>query len=177
MQGSHQRVNPPQGEKVNSMRKINWIVIHHSWSVDHPNVLDYWGIYDYHTKDQKMLDVGYQRVYDRVQGRPLCIKGRPEEIRGAHCLGYNQSSLGHCIIGNGDKVNFLDDVDLMNIVVKNVKADISQYDIPIDHVIAHWESFVILGQAKDKQDAWDKFKTCPGRLIDMEKFREMCKNA
>ncbi len=31
------------------MRAINWIVLHHSWSVDHPNTLDYWSIYDYHS--------------------------------------------------------------------------------------------------------------------------------
>lgn len=159
------------------MRRISWLILHHSESPEHPQTTDYWSIYDYHVKEEGWGDVAYHRIYDRVNGRPLCIKGRPEDVIGTHCIGYNQISLGHCIVGYGDKTNFLEDKDLMAVVLKNIRSDMDQYGIPVDHIIGHWESYVLLGQAKDKDEAQTKFKTCPGKQIDMDQFRRMCANA
>lgn len=155
------------------MRPINWIVLHHTESPEHPQTIDYWSIYDYHVIEKGWGDVAYHRIYDRIANRPLCIKGRPDPVVGTHCIGFNHNSIGHSIIGSGDTTNFLVDDELMKVVLKNIWSDMDQYGIPVEHVIGHWESFVLLGQAKNRDEAWTKFKTCPGKSVDMDAFRKL----
>ena len=81
------------------MRKINKIIIHCSAT---PEGKDYTvaQIRQWHTTPQPKgngwRDIGYHFVIYRVG---TGHKGRPIELIGAHCAGYNANSIGSCYIG------------------------------------------------------------------------------
>jgi N-acetylmuramoyl-L-alanine amidase len=77
------------------MRDIKYIIIHCSDSPDDRDV-DVNEIRKWHVENNKWKDVGYHYVIKRdgeVQS------GRPEEEVGAHCKGYNNNSIGVCLVG------------------------------------------------------------------------------
>ena len=81
------------------MRKINKIIIHCSATPAHQN-FSAKDIRDWHVKGNKWSDIGYHYIV-RLDGS--MEYGRPLEVPGAHCKGYNQNSIGVCYIGGMDK--------------------------------------------------------------------------
>jgi N-acetylmuramoyl-L-alanine amidase len=79
------------------MRKINKIILHCS---DTPNSMycSVKTIREWHL-NRGWRDVGYHYVI-RQDGE--IEVGRQEHLIGAHCRGYNASSIGVCLVGNGD---------------------------------------------------------------------------
>lgn len=77
----------------------------------------------------------------------------PSEI-GAHALGYNQNSIGICLIGE-DAFTIAQMNSLQNLVRELSK----KYSISTNNVIGHYETMTAHG------------KTCPN--FDMAKFREL----
>lgn len=61
-------------------------------------------------------------------------KGRPDRVAGAHCKGYNSTSIGVCLIGNYD---FTD--NQYTSLVLLLDGLFAQYNLTIDDVYGHYE--------------------------------------
>jgi N-acetyl-anhydromuramyl-L-alanine amidase AmpD len=88
-------------------------------------------------------------------------KGRSEELCGAHAFGSNYNSIGICLTGHGDYEHWSD--RQLGILFDIVPKLMLKYRIPSTNVIGHRET------------PWEKlkrFKTCPGKLIDMKEIRK-----
>lgn len=80
------------------MREIDKIIIHCSATPEGRDVtveeIDRWH------KERGFTGIGYHYVIT-LDGQ--VHKGRAEEIKGAHCKGYNSKSIGVCYVGGCDK--------------------------------------------------------------------------
>jgi len=165
--------------------KPQWIVIHHSWSPDNNMLRDWDGIKKFHTSwryqgdivteqkahelmgQGKMVlspwnDVGYQFGIEEINGHVEVLNGRDIGEVGAHAVGFNDKSIGICLIGNYDKE--VPSNGKLLILASLCRQLQREFDIPRDHVIGHRDTFVALGKAVEK--------TCPGVKFDMDLFRE-----
>ena len=79
--------------------KIKKIIIHCSATRENENILAA-TIKRWHTKEKGWSDIGYHYVI-HLDG--TIVKGRKDDVVGAHCLGHNANSLGVCYIGGLDK--------------------------------------------------------------------------
>ena len=77
------------------MRAIKRHIVHCS---DTPNdmLVTVHDIKDWHVNDNGWSDVGYHFIINRDGSIDL---GRPINIVGAHCKGFNSDSIGTCMIG------------------------------------------------------------------------------
>ena len=82
------------------MNNPNKIIIHHSATPDGLVLKDFDAIRNYHINTNGWLDIGYHYVIESVANEYKIIKGRPEEMEGAHCPGENQQSIGICVVGD-----------------------------------------------------------------------------
>lgn len=78
------------------------IIIHHSLTPD-GSTLSWSAIHHYHVNHNGWSDIGYHAGIEEVEGRYVCLFGRPDVVPGAHTLGHNDSSLGFCFVGNFDE--------------------------------------------------------------------------
>jgi len=115
-----------------------------------------------------MSDIGYHGIIERINNILTFIPGRSLSKEGGHCLGLNEKGLGICVIGSFDKKP--PDEEQLEMLVRICKNFMKYYCIPPRKVIGHWESFILLGRAKTKEEAW-KIKTCPGKMWDLQEFR------
>ena len=93
------------------MREIDKIIIHHSESnhKEHDNIDT---IRSWHT-DRGFNDVGYH-FFIRSDGR--IERGRRVSVVGAHCFGYNQTSVGICL--HGDDIFTEEQFESLRILIK-----------------------------------------------------------
>jgi len=189
-----------EGVKIDLTNCRNWkrIVIHHAAQKDSDTYNDWAGIKKYQMSwryngnviteekakeliaqgvkgvESPDLDIAYHFGYEHVVGQPVLQIGRPLSMMGAHTKGgYNVDSIGWCSVGNFDSVPIPD--DSLGLMVRCLKSMIKYFNIPIDydHVLGHWESFIQLGKAKTKEEAWTNFKTCPGKTVDCDNVRKL----
>lgn len=84
------------------MRLIEEIIFHasdtdSSWAyADRPLVEQVEEIRRWHVEERNFSDIGYHFAIGR---NGQLMKGRPEDMVGAHCYGHNLSSLGVVLIG------------------------------------------------------------------------------
>ncbi|MBF4160148.1 N-acetylmuramoyl-L-alanine amidase [Nocardioides acrostichi] len=90
-------------------RTIQQVHIHHSASSngyarrDVPGMIR--SFYAYHTQSLGWSDIGYNFLVDRFGRIWVGRAGGPNRpIRGAHTLGFNDTSVGICVIGNYEQV-------------------------------------------------------------------------
>lgn len=87
--------------------------------------------------------------------------GRPLHYHGAHAYGFNRKSIGICVTGHGDHIEWTDiQLQLLSSLVSDL---MNAYNIPLKNVIGH------------RDTPWEKLKrnkTCPGTLIDMNETRK-----
>lgn len=87
--------------------------------------------------------------------------GRPLQFHGAHAFGFNGKSVGICMTGHGDHMEWTEaQIGLLSKVVSDL---MDAYNIPMKNVIGH------------RNTPWEKLKrnkTCPGKLIDMDEIRK-----
>lgn len=81
------------------MRKIDKIIVHCSATPEGQNIKTE-TIRDWHVNGNNWKDIGYHYVIE-LDGS--VHKGRDESVVGAHCSGYNKSSIGICYVGGIDK--------------------------------------------------------------------------
>lgn len=132
------------------MNAPEMIIIHHSATADGSTLNDFNAIRNYHINTNKWNDIGYHWVIEYDNGIKV-KQGRKENVTGAHTLGYNEKSIGICVVGNFDKTQ--PTVEQMT-VLKNLITDIyKRYGrLPIHY---HNEF---------------ANKTCPGKFF-YDKFR------
>ena len=132
---------------------MEYIILHHSLTKDTKTVS--WGAIRRYHKSLGWRDIGYHYGIEMINNSPEILLGRFEGQIGAHTRGYNQESIGICLVGNYDKIKVpLDKWNLLLKLVRNIKQ---RYNIPIDKIIGHREVA--------------SYKSCPGNLFDLDKFR------
>jgi N-acetyl-anhydromuramyl-L-alanine amidase AmpD len=155
-----------------------FIVIHHSWSLDNPKWNDWEGIRKYHmsyrhngviiTQDHaKKLagsgvktglewpweNVGYHYGLEHVNGAIVIQKGRDELRHGAHCSEQkmNFRSIGICVVGNYD--NQPPNDVIMRHLAELCANICKRYDMPATSVRPHRD--------------YATYKSCPGNKFSM----------
>ena len=139
------------------MLKPKKVVIHHSLTRDSGSV-SWSAIHTYHVNTKGWSDIGYHAGIEEVEGRYVCLFGRPDWISGAHTKGENGRSLGFCFVGNYD----------------DRRPDDARLRVAARRVLAPW--LIRLGLGVDALVPHSQFsnKTCPGKLFPMDRLREIC---
>lgn len=135
------------------MRPIDKIIIHCS---DSPRHLDFGmlNINDWHRErgfkaSSNGLYCGYHYV---IKFDGTIEHGRLESDIGAHCKGHNYSSIGICLIGDGDYP-----AKQMQSLFKLIEDIMNRYGLDVKHVFGHCE--------------FNPTKTCPN-FPSMDRFRD-----
>jgi len=149
--------------------KPKYIIIHHSLSPD-KSTRDWEGLRKYHL-EKGWLDIGYHYGFEKIDKSYMIRTGRPQNVEAAHALGFNNKSIGICIVGNFDletpiKKGFLFSLGCF---VRELQR---KYQIKAKNVLAHRETYLIL----EKENRFDilkrlEWKSCCGKLFSMTKFR------
>lgn len=135
--------------------KVEWIVIHTA-AADRPGVT-FEEIRRWHL-DQGWSDIGYHWV---IEDDGTLRAGRPENRQGAHAKGLNDRSIGVCVTGHGDVSDF--NAGQYKTLLIYISHLLWLYDLTIDRVIGHREI--------ERAGAPNPHKTCPGKMVDMDKLR------
>ena len=164
------------------MPRWSHVVVHHSLSADtelvntvairkfHTSFRHYGDIIteeDYHEKKAEGVsglsrpwkDIGYHWLVERFpDGVPSVVQGRDMMMHGAHCReqGMNRRGIGVCVIGNFDKAPPPEDI--FEKAAFHVSWLCRMYRVPIENIKGHTE--------------YATYKSCPGKLFDMDYFRE-----
>lgn len=101
----------------------------------------------------------YSQMKDghRDEADGLVEQGRSTSYWGAHALGYNDRSIGVCLIGTGAFTQ-----RQLGALADLIWCLRRQYGIPVDNVLGHYETKLCAG------------KTCPN--MDMVAFRKLLTN-
>jgi len=136
------------------------IVVHHSLTADGPTV-SWNAIRDYHVNVNGWKDIAYHYGIEQIGDRFDILKGRMDNEVGAHCIGFNENSLGICLVGNFDAAPPpAAQVDLLR---KLCRSLMEIYGIKADGVLGHRETYTLRGVPVEK--------TCPGSSFSMIDFR------
>ena len=146
------------------MNKPTYIIVHCSASAwGDAKIIDEWH------RQRGFSKIGYHyvilngyRTYAQLKGNQIqpfddgrIEDGRPEDAIGAHCIGYNDRSIGVCLIGDNGKFS----IKQISSLVGQCLHLMAKYHIDVDHILGHCET-MSGKQAK---------KTCP--TINMDEFR------
>lgn len=136
------------------------IIIHHSLTEDGETV-SWNAIRDYHVKIKGWRDVGYHYGIELVGNQYDIFKGRMDNEVGAHCLGFNDNSIGICVVGNFDQQ--APNERQLALLKKLCRSLMDIYGIKIENVLGHWETFEMRNVPIEK--------SCPGVKFSMPAFR------
>lgn len=136
------------------------IIIHHSLTEDGATV-SWNAIRDYHVNVNGWKDIGYHYGIELVGGRHEILKARMDNEAGAHCLGFNESSIGICLVGNFDQVS--PSAAQVGQLRKLCRSLMEIYGIKSERVLGHRETYPLRGVPVEK--------TCPGSAFDLVAFR------
>ncbi|NJM10202.1 MAG: N-acetylmuramoyl-L-alanine amidase [Bdellovibrionaceae bacterium] len=142
-----------------------FVILHHSLTKDGRSV-SWDAIRKYHVETNGWADIGYHFGIENVDGKHVIMKGRPIRARGAHCAdgGMNKQSIGVCMVGNFDtEAPPISQWALAQLLISRL---LWLYKIPICNVLGHREAQEKAGLPPEKR------KSCPGLMVDMNKFRE-----
>lgn len=139
------------------MKDIKYLIVHHTErNNDFPAFINFrhkflrgWDKIGYHYL------IGNRRPFTKDG---FLYAGRKENETGAHAFGFNEISLGICLIGNLDKSN--PTLKQLQTLVTLLKSKMKQYGIPAENVLGHRELSGVV-------------KTCPGKNLDMEILRQI----
>lgn len=154
-----------------SILRLTHVVVHHSLTKDSETV-SWNAIRQYHTARPPVglgwKDIGYHFGVERIGPRVEALRGRPLTMEGAHTkeAGMNRAGIGVCVVGNFDAV--APEEDVWGTTVSLVRDLCEAFTIPVGHVIGHREAGLMAGFDWRK----GQFKTCPGRMFDMDAFRQ-----
>lgn len=167
--------------------KPSWIVLHHSFSADRrtrnwDSIRAYHMSYRYQGEiitfeeyvkylttscviglEKPWRDIGYNFGIENVDGKITVLNGREIGEVGAHATGFNDKSIGICLIGNYDLEEPSEErLYVMSHLCRQMQL---QFGIPRDQVIGHRETY------RKLTPPMPVAKSCPGTLFDLEKFR------
>lgn len=146
------------------MRKPDAICLHHSLTKDGKTVS--WGaVRKWHMGlhpespyvDRPMLDIGYTYGIELINDRHEVLVGRMLGQQGAHCWqqGMNSRSVGILFTGDFDLAPPCP--EMWDLGLRLVRSLCWLFKIPVSSVYGHRELA--------------DYKTCPGKLFDLGKFR------
>ena len=144
------------------------IIIHHSLTRDSETVS--WGaIRRHHTQTLGWTNIGYHMGIERIGDYYEVLMGRMPNQRGAHTreFGMNRLGLGICLVGNFDEIE--SPIEQFTKALELVRYQMDLLGIPRQNVLGHREVGLMAGYDWQK----GQYKTCPGRLFDMDRFRAM----
>ena len=141
--------------------KPEYIIIHHSATKDGVNP-DWEAIRKYHIEVNGWQDIGYHLGLEEIHGKLFLKHGRKLWDIGAHAQGFNERSIGICLVGNYDQSIL--SIAKKEFLAKIVSLLLDVYDIPVSRVLGHWETYVLRGLPIAK--------SCPGNNIKMDELRE-----
>lgn len=147
-------------------REIKYLVIHTAADSrkDGCNDTTAQEIRNWHRK-QGYKDIGYHYV---VRRSGEIEAGRPLSKAGAHARGVNHNSIGICLSGHGDLCPPTN--EQWQALVRLTQKLASKYKIPAERIIGHREVNKLVEQGiLSKQ--YRTTKSCPGRLVNMDKLR------
>lgn len=146
------------------MRQVDWVVVHTAGAYDLKNHKVVYQsietIRDYHIRHNGWRDIGYHWV---IEEDGTCMPGRPEDDIGAHAEGFNDHSIGICVTGDGDYAAFLP--SQLATLIRKCAQICGERRLPGIRVIGHRETGQYGGPPV--------YKTCPGKLIDMNEIRRL----
>ena len=99
--------------------------------------------------------IGYSYGLEDINGHYEILTGRMMNERGAHTYGHNHNSIGICVVGNYDITPVPE--KLWQLTLRFVNSLCEVCDISKSSVYGHTE--------------FASYKTCPGKLFDMTRFR------
>jgi hypothetical protein len=136
---------------------VEHIILHHSLTKDSKTV-SWNAIRRYHTQDLGWRAIGYHFGIELIDDHYEILTGRMMGENGAHCreMGMNGKSIGICFLGNFDLIAPCP--DQWNLGLKLVRTLMSVFGIPREQISGHRE--------------FATYKSCPGALFDLDKFRE-----
>ena len=125
-----------------SINTPKWLIIHHSGGTDADPLADssnftFEQCNELHKERFNFISslgfyVGYQ-YYIEKDG--TLKQGRADNEEGAHCIGYNTSSIGICLAGNFD-ATLPTDAQVVTLT-KLLKEKSVQYNIPKENIVPH----------------------------------------
>ena len=131
-----------------------YIILHHSLTKDSETVS--WGVIRrYHMNVMGWVDIGYQWGIEQARDDYEILVGRMPNESGAHTKGINSRSLGVCFVGNFDLIQVPDEQWLLGL--KLVRWIMFEFNVPKENVCGHRK--------------FAPYKSCPGKLFDVEMFR------
>ena len=153
------------------MRVIDSVVVHtagavHKGKVVHQSVET---IRSFHKAPKEeggkgWRDIGYH-WYVEVSGKGK--RGRDEATTGAHARGFNSHSLAICVSGHGDYERW--NQNQLNEVVRKCVEWCRMFGLSSSAVMGHHET--------DDHGGPTVYKSCPGKLIDLDAVRRMVADA
>lgn len=143
------------------MRTIEYITLHTAGAANgsHPVHQSSQVIRDYHVKVKRWNDIGYH-CYIEEDGE-IGRYRRPEQMVPAAVEGWNDHILALCVSGHGDLETW--NPRQLATVIEQCVAWCNGNGLSSRHVIGHHEA--------DTFGAPKVFKTCPGKLIDLDDIR------
>lgn len=133
-----------------------YIIVHHSATKDDGFANNTAAIRHWHVDVLGYRDVAYHALIESIGGTVEILIGRPWDMDGAHTLGYNDTALGVCIIGNFN-IEAPDDAHL-TAAARIIRLWMGLYSIPAENVFPH-----------KNVNATE----CPGKFFDMGKLKEL----
>ncbi len=137
-------------------RQIAEVILHHTWSptaAQYKGISTWQAIRNYHKNVRGWSDIGYHIGIGPDSSVWLL---RHIQRSGGHTLGHNAHSIGVVMIGNFDEED--PDANGLGRAAKVIATICQEYTLTEDDVFFHREF---------------ANKSCPGTLIDRNKFRSM----
>ena len=138
------------------MFRPSYIIVHHSLTQD-GQVVDTTAIREYHINIKGYRDIGYNCTVEKIKDEYEALYGRPLTEAGAHTIGYNQRSLGVCVIGNFELAPPTEE-QLKVLISRVLKPWMQIFNIPVKNVLGHREV--------------QKNRTCPGKFFNLDDLRK-----
>ena len=138
--------------------KPTQIILHHSFTSDSKTV-SFGAIRKYHVETLGWKEIGYHIGIELARNDYEIFMGRMWDIQGAHTKGQNHNSLGICFIGNYDLKSPSDKI--LETGAKVVSYWMRLFNISIDSIFGHRH--------------FASYKSCPGNLFNIEKFKILLK--
>ena len=137
------------------------IILHHSLTKDGKEV-NYNAIKRYHVETLGWRDIGYHVIIEDQRGEVNALFGRMLNESGAHTKqrGMNNRSIGICMVGNFDIAE--PSPQIWNLALRLCRSFMDIYGIANEKVQGHRE--------------YASYKSCPGNLFDLGKFRYFLKH-